>query len=163
LGIDPGLRITGYGVIETPARGTGRLELVEAGLVKTPSGETISSRLLTIYESLKEVMSELKPDIIAIEKLYAHYKHPATAILMGHARAMVCLLSGKLNIPLTNLPSTHVKKMITGAGHAKKPQMQRMVQYYLGLKKPPASPDAADALAIAIAYAFEKTKTGRSA
>ena len=101
------------------------------------------------------------PDTVVIEKLYAHYKHPATAILMGHARGVVCLLAGSKKIPLVNMASTHVKKAVTGAGHAKKMQVQRMVQHYLGLKKLPEPADVADALAVAMAYAFEKT--GRAA
>ncbi len=159
--MDPGLRITGYGVISVlPRSASRRPELVEAGFIKTRATAGISGRLCTLYESLKEVLEDLKPDVIVIEKLFAHYKHPATAILMGHARGVICLLSGSQKIPLVSMPPTHIKKMITGAGHAKKPQIQRMVQYYLGLKKPPASPDVADALAVALAYAFEKTGRG---
>lgn len=157
LGVDPGLRVTGYGLIAVPKNypADDGMELVEAGVIKTGGAASgIARRLQRIYENLSDVMEELRPDTVVIEKLYAHYAHPATAILMGHARGVVCLLSGVKNVPLLSIASTHVKKAVTGAGHAGKGQVQRMVQHYLGLKRPPEPPDAADALAIAIAYAF---------
>ena len=130
------------------------------GVVRTPANAGIAARLQKIHEGLADAIRDLKPDVIVIEKLYAHYKHPATAILMGHARGVVCLLSGIHRIPLANIASTHVKKSVTGHGHAKKGQVQRMVQHYLGLKEAPEPPDVADALAIAISYVFSM-KRGR--
>ena len=156
LGIDPGLVITGYGVIQIPKNfslGSSEIELLEAGVIRTRRSSGIAERLAKIYESLLEVVSELDPDILVIEKLYAHYKHPATAILMGHARGVVCLLSGVKRVPLASIASTHVKKSVTGQGHAGKLQVQRMIQHYLGLKDIPEPPDVADALAVAISYA----------
>ena len=156
LGIDPGLLITGYGVIEIPKQfslGRSKIELLEAGVIRTRALSGIAERLAKIHESLSEVISEFGPDVLVIEKLYAHYNHPTTAILMGHARGVVCLLSGIKRVPLVNIASTHVKKSITGHGHAGKLQVQRMVQHTLGLKNLPEPPDVADALAIAISYA----------
>ena len=156
LGVDPGLVITGYGVIQIPRNfllGRSEIDLLEAGVIRTQRSAGIAQRLAKIYDALSEVVSELKPDVLAIEKLYAHYKHPATAILMGHARGVVCLLSGVKRVPLVNVASTHVKKSVTGQGHAGKAQIQRMVQHYLGLKNIPEPPDVADALAAAISYA----------
>ena len=159
LGIDPGLRVTGYGVIQVSA-GQAGLALVEAGIIQTRQKDGIAGRLAEIYQSLSDVISELKPDVLVIEKLYAHYKHPATAILMGHARGVVCLLSGVCHVPLASIASTHVKKSVTGQGHAGKPQIQRMVQHVLNLKVLPSPPDVADALAVAITYASQtKGKT----
>jgi crossover junction endodeoxyribonuclease RuvC len=161
LGVDPGLRVTGYGVIEAPkgaVRGT-HVELVEAGVIRTGAETGIAARLRTVYEALDEIILEFKPDVLVIEKLYAHYKHPATAILMGHARGVVCLLSGTRNVRLVNLASTHVKKAVSGSGHAGKEQIARMVAHYLGLKPSSAPPDATDALAIGIAYAFNARET----
>ncbi len=149
LGVDPGLRVTGYALIEAPA-----LKLVEAGVIRTTESLGISERLSRIYEGLSAAVEELKPDVIAIEKLYAHYKHPVTAILMGHARGVVCLVSGVKEIPLVNIASTHVKKSVTGKGHAGKFQVQKMVQHRLGLKSMPEPPDVADAMAIAMTHAF---------
>ena len=156
LGVDPGLVITGYGVIQIPKNfslGSSEIELLEAGVIRTRRSAGIAERLAKIYGSLLDVVSEFSPDVLAIEKLYAHYKHPATAILMGHARGVVCLLSGVKRVPLVNIASTHVKKSVTGQGHAGKLQVQRMVRHTLGLKNIPEPPDVADALAIAISYA----------
>ncbi len=155
LGVDPGLQVTGYGVIAVSASAKERkIELVEAGVIRTLRDDGIAERLKRIYEGLSEAIQELKPDILAIEKLFAHYEHPTTAILMGHARGVVCLLSGTQRVPMVNIASTHVKKALTGHGHAGKHQVGRMVQSYLGLKTAPDPPDVSDALAVAIAYAF---------
>ena len=162
LGVDPGLRITGYGVLSVrTARGAmPRFDILEAGIVRTKEDEGIGARLRKIYTGLSDVIEEFKPDALVIEKLYAHYEHPATAILMGHARGVVCLLSGVHGVPLTSIASTHVKKAVTGHGHAGKAQIQRMVQHVLGLKAAPEPPDVADALAIAIAYASQLKGNG---
>lgn len=159
LGVDPGLRVTGYAVISCPDRRAGsRVELVEAGVIRTREKSGIAERLAEIYRSLAEVVSELAPDVVVIEKLYAHYKHPATAILMGHARGVVCLLSGERKLPLASIASTHVKKTVTGKGHASKWQVQKMVQQTLDLKSVPEPPDVADAMAIALAYVFNRRR-----
>lgn len=158
LGVDPGLRVTGYGVIDVrPSRGTPpRVEVLEAGVVRTKEGQGIGPRLNRIYEGLAGVIKELKPEVLAIEKLYAHYEHPATAILMAHARGVVCLLAGVHSLPLVSIPSTQVKKAVTGHGHAGKEQIQRMVQHVLGLSALPEPPDVADALAVGLAYASQR-------
>ena len=155
LGVDPGLRVTGYGVIRV-SEGyprAGHIELLEAGVIRTKADSGIASRLGRVYGALSEIILEFKPQLLAIEKLYAHYKHPATAILMGHVRGAVCLLSATHDVPLANIASTHVKKAVTGRGHAGKEQIQRMVQHTLDLREAPGSSDAADALALAIACA----------
>jgi crossover junction endodeoxyribonuclease RuvC len=162
LGVDPGLRVTGYGVIEITERyfADRRIDLIEAGMIRTDAKSGIGDRLKNVHQSLSDVISENKPDVLAIEKLYAHYEHPATAILMGHVRGVVCLLSDKKHLPLVNIASTHVKKAICGHGHAPKQQIQKMVQTYLNLKKTPEPADVADALAIAITYVFSIRNTG---
>ena len=157
--MDPGLLVTGYAVIEIPEGRfeNGQIELLDSGTVRTQGhGDGIAARLKKIYDSLSELISETRPAVVVIEKLYAHYKHPATAILMGHARGVVCLLSGTYEVPLHSMASTHVKKAVTGAGHASKEQVQRMIQNILGLKKIPEPADAADAIAIALAFAFNR-------
>jgi crossover junction endodeoxyribonuclease RuvC len=132
--------------------------LVEAGIVRTKDKAGIAERLRKVYDSLSELIDETRPDVLVIEKLYAHYKHPATAILMGHVRGVVCLLSGTKGVPLASIPATHVKKAVTGAGHAGKSQIQGMIQHHLKLKRPPEPPDVADALAVAMAYVFSLKK-----
>ena len=128
-------------------------------MVRTKADEGIAERLRKVYQALTEVVKELGPDVIVIERLYAHYKHPATAILMGHVRGVVCLVSGMNGLPLASMASTLVKKSVTGRGHAGKQQIQRMVQHVLGLKSLPSPPDVADALAIAITYASHQRKS----
>lgn len=129
LGIDPGLNITGYGIIEDKT-----FKLVEAGIIKTRSNTPIQERISKIFDEISALIEEHKPGVLVLEKIYSHYKHPTTAILMGHARAMACLVCGKFDVQLVNYPSTRIKKVITGNGHASKVQVQRMVQNILKLK-----------------------------
>ena len=147
LGIDPGLGTTGYGIIEDRT-----FRVVEAGVIRTQARTPIQERIKNIFDEISDIIKEHEPSVLVLEKIFSHYKHPATAILMGHARAMACLVCGKFNVKLVNYPSTKIKKAITGNGHASKAQMQRMVQDILKLKKTPESPDVSDALAMAISY-----------
>ncbi|MDP2912847.1 MAG: crossover junction endodeoxyribonuclease RuvC [Candidatus Omnitrophota bacterium] len=149
LGIDPGLSATGYGIIENST-----LKLVEAGVIKTRPNTPIQERTRKIFDEISGIIEEHKPAVLVLEKIYSHYKHPTTAILMGHARAMACLVCGKFNVKLVNYPSTRIKKAITGNGHASKAQVQRMVQTLLKLKTPPEPVDISDALAMAISYCY---------
>lgn len=149
LGIDPGLGTTGYGIIESD-----NLRLIEAGVIRTQSNTPIQARLKKIFDALAEIIEEHEPDVLVLEKIYSHYKHPATAILMGHARAVACLACGMYKVKLVNYPSTKIKKTITGNGHASKQQVQRMVQNTLKLKNPPEPVDVSDAIAMAISYCY---------
>jgi len=148
LGIDPGLRITGYGCVE-PTDRPETLRLVEAGVVRLATGAAMASRLRQLDDELGQLIDELKPQAIAVEKLYAHYRHPRTAILMGHARGVVLLAAARRELPVTDVPATAVKKAMTGHGHASKEQMQVAVQSLYRLDSPPSPPDVADAIAIA--------------
>lgn len=151
LGIDPGLNITGYGLIDTKKRD---FKLIEAGLIRTPPEGGIDKRLHKIYLNLSELIDEYTPSVLVLEKLYAHYKHPTTALLMGHARGVICLACGQKGIPLVSYPSTRIKKAVTGKGHASKDQVAGMVKNLLGLKRLPKTNDVTDALAIAISHAY---------
>lgn len=146
LGIDPGLHLTGYALVEF--RGL-RRRLVEAGVVRLNVKADLAERLGELHEQIRELIGEFKADHVGVEQLYAHYKHPRTAILMGHARGVILLAARQSNLPVTDLPSTLVKKMLTGHGHAGKGQIQRAVAAVCGLAKPPSPPDVADAIAIA--------------
>jgi len=143
LGIDPGLERTGYAVLE-------RSDTVrDAGLIRSNSRASLASRLGEIAASLDEVMDEWRPQLVAVEELFAHYKHPRTAILMGHVRGVVLLAAARRGIGVLGLPSTHIKKALTGNGHAGKAQVQRAIQATLNLNRLPQQADVADALAIA--------------
>ena len=152
LGIDPGLRITGYGCVDS-ARTEPRL--VEAGVFRLVSktSETVSDRLLELDRDLTDLIERLEPDAAAVEAIFAHYKHPATAISMGHARGVILLAIRRANLPLLELKPNAVKKFLTGNGHASKEQMQDAVRARLRLAEPPDPPDVADAIAIAMCAA----------
>ncbi|MBL7158559.1 MAG: crossover junction endodeoxyribonuclease RuvC [Candidatus Omnitrophica bacterium] len=150
LGVDPGLGLTGYGVIEIDRKR--KLKLKEAGVIKTSHKDTISARLENIYDNFSELATEYKPEVLVLEKLYSHYKHPVTSILMGHSRGVVCLAAGMFKIKLVNYPSTRIKKSVTGNGHASKVQVQGAIQNLFGLKKKPEPVDVSDALAAALTY-----------
>jgi len=147
LGIDPGLRVTGYAAVDF---GRGEPVIVEAGTVKTAGRAEMPERVAQIHADLTEVLAELKPDLVAIEQIYAHYKHPRTAILMAHARGIVLLAAEQAGVAVRSLSATHVKKSLTGNGHASKQQVQRSIQATCKLTKLPEPPDVADALAIAL-------------
>src|SRR5262245_48613084 len=121
LGIDPGLEILGYGLVES---GPKALRLCEAGIIRGKDGgnSELSARLLNLYNGLVEVIDQFHPQVMAVEQLYAHYKHPRTAILMGHARGVVFLTAAQRGLTVVSYPATRIKKTITGNGHASKEQ-----------------------------------------
>jgi crossover junction endodeoxyribonuclease RuvC len=149
LGIDPGLRVTGYAVIRYNG---GLPEVREAGVLKTKNKDPFEKRLQTIYEGLDNVITEFCPDTISVEKLYSHYKHPQTAVIMGHARGIIYLCAANHNIPVESYASTRIKKSLTGNGRASKQQIQKSVKSFLGLKEIPKPPDVADAIATALCH-----------
>jgi len=151
VGIDPALTISGYGVIEVKGN---KLSLVEAGVISTSSKTEISLRLNKIYQSIIKLISDINPDCLVLEKIYAHYRHPTTAYVLGQARGVICLACAIKNIPLVEYGATRVKKAIVGRGLASKFQVQRMVASILNLKTIPKYLDVTDALALAIAHSY---------
>lgn len=149
LGIDPALAITGYGVIDAKKN---KLIVLEAGIISTSVKQPVAERLDKIYQGITNLISDTKPDVMVLEKLYAHYRHPVTAYLLAQARGVICLASAKVKIPLIEYAATRVKKAIVGAGLAPKHQIQRMVANTLNLKSLPKYTDVTDALALAIAH-----------
>lgn len=150
LGIDPGLHTTGYGLVRCDGR---RFSVEEAGIIRPPAKAAMNERLVCLHHELRDLIEQTHPDSVAVEQLYSHYAHPRTAILMGHARGVILLAAGEANLPVYDIPSTKVKKSLTGNGHASKLQMQRTIQGLLSLPKLPEPPDVADALAIALCAA----------
>ena len=151
VGIDPALTITGYGVIGVHSS---ELSLIEAGIISTSSKETLPERLNKIYQALIKLISDTKPDCLVLEKIYAHYRHPTTAYVLGHARGVICLVCAVKNVPLAEYAATRIKKSIVGAGLASKHQVQQMVASILGLNSIPKYTDVTDALALAIAHSY---------
>jgi crossover junction endodeoxyribonuclease RuvC len=125
-------------------------EIVEAGVFRLASKRPVADRLVELSEDFCDVLDRLRPQVVAVEKLYAHYKHPTTAAIMGHARGVVLLHVRQRGASLVELGATEVKKSLTGNGHASKGQMQAAVQVQLALAACPDPPDVADAIAIAL-------------
>lgn len=159
LGIDPGLNITGYAVIE---RTMGKLKLVEAGVVRGKARGDLPARLLEVFAGVSDVIHSLKPSALAIEELYSHYERPKTAILMGHARGVICLAAQQAGMTIRSYAATQVKLLLTGNGRAPKSQMQRAICHEFGLAAPPEPPDVADAMAIALCHHYLSNKTSQA-
>ena len=158
LGIDPGLRITGYGCVDGDAPGGLDAALVEAGVFRLTAerqGERVpvADRLFELHHDLTELLDRLRPEAVAVEAVFSHYKHPATAIAMGHARGVILLAIRTAGHRLIELKPNEIKKYLTGNGHAGKEQMQGAVQGRLRLAAPPEPPDVADAIAMALCAA----------
>ena len=155
LGVDPGLNVTGYGVIELDSGGRGGLagvRLIEAGVIRSRGSDPIETRLRELFDGIQEVIEQHRPHGLALEQLFSHYDRPRTAILMGHARGVICLAAANADVPVTHYEPTRVKRMMTGNGRAPKHQIQLAVKAQLGLPAVPEPADVADALAIAICH-----------
>lgn len=111
LGVDPGLNVSGYGVVEV--RGD-RLLVADAGVIRTGSDRSLQARLAEIHEGISEVFANWSPTEMAVEELYAHYERPRTAILMGHARGVLCLAAAQNQVPLLHYSATRIKSLLTG-------------------------------------------------
>ncbi len=151
IGIDPGLNVTGYGVVECPAE---KVKLLEAGIIRSgrSRGDNLPARLQSLFEGLREVIDEFHPQAMCLEEVYSHTDYPKTSILMGHARGVICLAAQLARIPVVNFSAKRVKQSVTGNGNASKTQVQRAVQHYFSLTRQPHPSDVADALAVALCY-----------
>ena len=160
IGIDPGLNITGYGVVK--AHGTD-VQLIEAGVIRLPpsKGDNLPLRLESLFHELREVMQEFSPQAMCLEEVYSHADYPRTAILMGHARGVICLAAKLQGIPVLSFSAKRVKQSVTGNGNASKSQVQRAVQNYFSLTSVPQPADVADALAVALCYVNAQRYAGR--
>jgi crossover junction endodeoxyribonuclease RuvC len=159
LGVDPGLNITGYAVVE---RQLGRLVVVEAGMIRGRSRGDLPARLAEIHEGVADVIASLKPEVLSLEELYSHYERPRTAILMGHARGVICLAAMQAGLPVKSYSATQVKRLLTGNGRAPKSQVQQAICHEFGLAAPPEPPDVADAIAIALCHHYLQRDLARS-
>jgi crossover junction endodeoxyribonuclease RuvC len=150
VGVDPGLRTTGYGVIE--CRGD-RYHLIEGGVLQPRADQPLETRLAQLHAAISEVVAQTRPDCMVIEELWTAYKNPTTAVLMGHARGVIALAAGQAGITVAHLAHSFVKRALAGSGAAKKSQVKGMVVTLLGLTVSPQPDDVSDALALALAYA----------
>ncbi len=150
LGIDPGLQVCGYACLEI---GQDKEKLIEAGVIRTAGGSALQEKLNRIAEDTESLLKTFKPNVVAVEELYAHYAHPKTAILMGHARGVILQKCAEAGIDVKSFSATRIKKSITGNGRASKGQIQRTIQTMLSLPKLPEPSDVADAIAAAVCCA----------
>jgi len=148
LGLDPGLRNTGWGIVESV--GT-RLSHVANGVVKSDPKKSLAERLVELSEGLEEVIAEWQPQSCAVEETFVN-KNPTSTLKLGRARGIALLIPARAGLPVAEYTPNHVKKSVVGVGHAAKEQVDAMVQVLLpGVKI--NGPDAADALAVAICHA----------
>ena len=159
LGIDPGIGICGFGLIESG--GFSNSQVLDFGAVTTKVDAPMPERLKELYDSLNEVFEQTKPEMVAVEKLF-FAKNITTGIAVAEARGIVLLVAEQNGLPVYEYTPNEIKKALTGYGAANKTQMQEMVRVTLGLSEKPKPDDAADALAAAITcgYLYKTGETG---
>ena len=149
LGIDPGLAIVGWGVVDY--RGS-KFEVLGYGSIQTPAGMPTEQRLCAIYEGLAEIIKKYRPEQMAVEELFFN-TNQTTGIRVAEARGVILLCATRLGVPVFEYTPLQVKQAVVGYGRAEKKQVIIMVTGLLGLKEPPKPDDTADALAIAVCHA----------
>jgi crossover junction endodeoxyribonuclease RuvC len=151
VGVDPGLGVTGYAVVEPLGRG---VYVAEAGVIRPRGGslKTLESRLLMLHRGILEVLDAFPAEALALEQVHSHPGHPRTAILMAHARGVIMLAAAERGLPVAGYAPSRVKKTLTGSGRAPKEQMQHAIQLELGLDQIPEPHDVADACAVALCH-----------
>ena len=160
LGVDPGLRTTGYGVIELH---DGTPRLIEGGVLQPKPSLALEQRLVQLHDAMVEVVRATRPDCMVLEELWTAYEHPQTAVLMGHARGVLALAAGAAGVPVHHIAHSAVKRALAGSGSATKSQVKGVVVQLLGLAAAPEPDDVSDALALAIAFANVESQRDRFA
>ncbi len=154
LGLDPGLAILGFGVIECPIAPPSAVQLLDFGIIQTPAHTEIGDRLCTIYDDLHTLLDQWQPNLVAIEKLF--FYRMGNTIAVAQARGVVLLVLAQHQIPLVEFTPAQIKQALTGYGNAQKHDVQEAVARELGLTKIPKPDDAADAIAIALTAWFAR-------
>ena len=152
LGIDPGTRVVGWGVVES--RGSA-LRAVAFGALRAPASKEVPERLRILHEGLRALIAEHRPDRVAIEEAFFG-KGARAALALGEGRGVAMLAAALAGLPVVQFPPATVKKSVTGKGAARKDQVGAMVKVILGMPEVPEPPDAADALAVAICALHRK-------
>jgi crossover junction endodeoxyribonuclease RuvC len=158
-GLDPGLSVTGYAVLTAGSR---PCTVLDAGVCRMARTGGLPQRLHRLHEDVAAILREYSPSIVAVEQLYAHYAHPRTAILMGHARGVILLSAAQFGMDVRGYAATRIKRHLTGNGRASKLQVQRAIERELRLSKLPEPADVADAIAIALCCAADLLHPRRS-
>ena len=147
LGVDPGLVGTGWALVEP---GAAAPAVVDTGVIETSADLPLAARVHAIYDAIGSVLDKHGPDLMVLEDLYAEYRFPRTALLMAHARGVVCLAARQHDVTVLALSPAEVKRAVTANGAASKEQVQRSVGRLLGLERLPTPSHVADALALAL-------------
>ena len=147
IGIDPGLAMTGFGVVEALPRGG---KACEWGSIRTESGHSVPIRLKIIYDRLRELLEKWKPDLLAMEEVFVLRQFPKAAIRLGEVRGVIYLAAQEKEIPVIEVRPTEVKSALTGSGRADKEQIKKMIRQILRIEDPLQSSHAGDALALAL-------------
>ena len=153
LGIDPGYGITGFGLIEAQR---GSAQLIKCGAITTPAGMDFSARLEIIYEDMRRLLAEVKPDAVAIEELFFG-QNVTTGIGVAQSRGVILLAIQQAGLQVTSYKPMQVKQAVVGYGNATKHQVMEMTKRLLQLQTLPKPDDAADAIAIALCHARSST------
>ena len=146
LGVDPGLVGTGWALLEP---GAAAPLVVDTGVIETAAGVPLAARIQTIYDAIHVVLDKLAPDLMVLEDLYTEYRFPRTALLMAHARGVVCLAARQRGVEILTLAPAEVKRAVAANGAASKEQIQHCVQRLFRLAELPRPSHVADALALA--------------
>jgi crossover junction endodeoxyribonuclease RuvC len=150
VGVDPGLNVTGYAVVEPSTHGP---QVVEAGVIRPAARcRALGQRLAYLHRGLEEVLDAFSPGSLALERVHSHVKYPRTAILMAHARGVIVLSAATRGIPVFGYAAARIKKTLTGSGRAPKPQIQHAIMAELRLPRLPEPHDVADACALALCH-----------
>jgi crossover junction endodeoxyribonuclease RuvC len=158
VGIDPGLNVTGYSVVEPSPGGP---YVVEAGVLRPSSHSAVmGQRLAYLHREIGAILDDFPPGAVAIERVHSHVKYPRTAILMAHARGVIVLCAAERGIPVFGYAAARVKKTLTGSGKAPKPQIQHAIMTELRLEALPEPHDVADACALALCH-FQVSRNTR--
>lgn len=156
LGVDPGTAVTGYGVVSREDGGRGRL--LECGVIRTNPRHAMWLRLDALYRGIRELIARHRPTALALESVY-YAKNVRTTVTLGHARGVILLAAAQAGLEVAEFPPARVKKCVTGVGGATKPQVGYMVKQLLRLERAPEPSDAADGVAIALAYLLTRRPT----
>lgn len=147
IGVDPGLAMTGFGIVEALSRG-GRA--CDWGTIRTESDCPLPLRLKTIYDGIKRLVDMWKPELLVIEDVFVLQQFPKAAIRLGEVRGVICLAAQELDLPVVEVKPTEVKSALTGSGRADKKQMERTIRQLLNIEGTIGSSHAGDALALAL-------------
>ena len=148
IGLDPGMVVTGYGVLETQGR---EVVVVDYGTIAPPTKAALPQRLQALYLEMQQLLQRIRPAAIAVEDTF-HHRNFKSALTLGQARGVILLAGAQMGIPCHSFAPRKVKQSVVGNGNASKQQVQYMVKAILNLKDLPTPLDASDALAVGLCY-----------